>query len=119
MQAFEVGHVGDDHSQEIVEFPGHKITLHDFGNIAHGLLEGRQLAFFLAVQADMHEYVAGKAHLGLAHERGVAIDHAGLFERANAPQAGGLGQADQAGELHIADATVLLQGVEDQLVEFV
>ena len=74
---------------------------------------------FLAVQPDVHEYVAGQPHLGLAHERGVAIDHAGFFERADPPQAGGLGQADQAGELHVADAAVLLQGVEDQSVVLV
>jgi len=45
----------------------------------------------IAVQADVHEDVAGQAGARLVDERRVAVDVAAVLERANAPQAGGLG----------------------------
>ena len=69
-----------------------------------------------AVQADIHEYIAGQAGFGLADECNIAVDHARLLQRSNTPQAGGFGQIHGCGQLHVADAAVLLQGIENGAV---
>ena len=43
MNAFEVGHVGNNHAQQVVGLTSHKITLHYFGNVTNGLFERRAI----------------------------------------------------------------------------
>ena len=119
MQPLEVGHVGDDEAQQVIEFAGHEIALHDLGDVPDRILECCELTLLLAMQADVHEYVPAKPRHRLVHERHVAIDHAFIFEGADTTQAGGLGQVDGRRELHVAGTAVLLQGPEDRSVVFV
>ncbi len=71
------------------------------------------------MQPDVHEHVAAEADARLVDERHVAIDVALVLERADAAQTCRLGQVHLRGELHVADAPVLLQGLEDRSVVFV
>ena len=81
MQAFEVGHVGNDDAQQVIELAGHEVTLHDLGDVSNGGLERRELALLLAVQAYMDEDISGKPGLRLIHERDVAVDDSRVFEQ--------------------------------------
>ena len=55
----------------------------------------------------------GKPTFDLAHQRGVAVDHARLLERAHAPQARRLAQVDLVRQVTVADASVPLQFGQD------
>ena len=87
MQAFEVGHVGDDDTQQVVELARHEVALHDFRDVAYCGFESGQLALLLAMEADVDQHVAAESHTGLVEERDVAVDVTGILERADATQA--------------------------------
>ena len=117
MQSFEVGHVRYYDPQQVVEFPGHQVALHDFRDVAYRGLEGSELALLLAMQPDVDEDVAAEANPRLVDERHVAVDVALVFECAHASQAGRFRQVHVRGELHVADPAVLLQGREERVAE--
>ena len=113
MQTLKIGHIRDDYSQQVVKLARHEVTLHDFRDILHGILKGGKLAFLLTLQADVNEYVTGQAGLLLTNERGVAVDHPGLLQGPDAPQAGRLREIDAICQVHIADAAIFLQFIEN------
>src|SRR5882672_9640917 len=53
----------------------------------------------------------------LVEQRAVALDEPGLLERTHAAQAGWRGNADPARQLHIGDAAVVLQLLENMAVD--
>ena len=116
MQALEVGHVRYDDAQQVVEFARHQVALHDLGDAADRLFERSEFAVLLAVQANADKDVAGQPGFRLVEQRDIAVDDAAVFERAHPAQAGRLGEVDQACELHVADAPVVLQHLENGLV---
>ena len=79
----------------------------------HAVLEGAQIGFRLAVQADHGEGDDLEADALLVQHAEVAGDHAGLLQRAHAPQARRRRDADLAREVDVADAAVGLQLLED------
>ena len=119
MQPLEVLHVGDDYPQQVIEFAGHQVALHHLGDFCDGLLECGEFTLFLAVQRDVHKYVAGKAGLFLVEEGNIAANQPLFLQRTHAPQAGGLRQANRGGQLDVADAPVSLQVGKYRPVEFV
>ncbi len=70
-------------------------------------------------QRDVHEAVAGEPGFLLVEQRDVTLDQPLGFERTDPPQAGGLGQVDEARQLDVADAAVPLQRAQDGAVEAV
>ena len=76
-------------------------------------LESRKFALALRRELDHGEEDDLEAE-GLWVEHGaVGLDDAGLFEGADAPQAGRRGKPDPAGQLHVGDAAVGLQLFQD------
>ena len=84
---------------------------------AHEILEGREIGFRLARQMHHGEHRHLVAELLLVEQRAVALDVAGLLQRAHAPQAGRRRNADPARQLHIGDAAVVLQLLQDLAVD--
>ena len=79
----------------------------------HPVLEGAQVGLRLAVQADHGEGDHLEADHLLVELGEVAGDHAGLLQRAHAAQAGRRRDADLLGQLHVGDAAVGLQLLEN------
>ena len=119
MHALEISHVGYDHAQKIIEIAGHEITFHDFRQVLHSRLECGEFALLFSVQSNMDENIARQAYLALIEEGGVFLDKALFLQPPDPPEAGGFRQADEAGEINVADAAVLLQGAQDCGIESV
>ncbi len=76
---------------------------------AHEVLESREVGFGLARQMHHGEHRHLVAKLLLVEQRAVALDVAGLLQRAHAAQARRRRNADAARQFHIGHAAVVLQ----------
>ena len=84
---------------------------------AHELLESGKIGFRLARQMHHGEHRHLVAELLLVEQRAVALDVAGLLQRAHAAQAGRRRNADPARQLDIGHAAVVLQLFQNLAVD--
>ena len=113
MDALEILGVGHHHPNQVVEFPGHEITVHDLRHGADGILENLEFVLVLALQGDAHEDDPRKAGLLRVHPRRVPLDQALLLQGSDAAQAGRLRQVNLLGELNVGDAPFALKGCKN------
>ncbi|MNU01052.1 hypothetical protein D3C72_2443340 [compost metagenome] len=71
----------------------------------------------VAFHLDPDEYRQAQAHFVAIEAGVVATDNPGFLQQADPAQAGGCGQADFLGQLHVGQATVALQGDENPVVQ--
>ena len=110
--------LGDDLQDEVGLARHHRALAHH-RPAAHAFLERREIGLGLAMQADVREHRHAEAEV-IGVELGVvALDVAGLFQRANAAQARRRRDADRLGQPHVRHAAVVLQGRQDAAVDFV
>ena len=83
------------------------------GCLADEILERREVGLGLAGEMHHGEHGDLVAEQLLVEQRPVALDEAGLLQRPHPAQAGRRRNADPARQLHIGDAAVLLQFLQD------
>src|SRR3546814_9295380 len=89
---------GDLDAQDIVAVAGHQIPFLDFGMAAQRGLEADEIFLGLPLQFDLDDRDRPLVGCGARHDRGITANHARLFEKAPASQAGRRRKADLGGE---------------------
>ena len=84
---------------------------------AHEFFEGDKIGLRLARQVNHREHGHLVAELPFVEQRAVALDVAGFLEPAYAPQAWWRRDTDPARQLHVGDAAIVLQLLEDLAVD--
>ncbi len=105
--------IGGDAFEDEVDLPGQHPAFAHQRLVAHEILERLQVGLGLAGEVHHGEDRHLVAEQLFIEQGAVALDVAGLLEGAHPAQAGRRRDADPAGQLHIGDAAVLLQFLED------
>src|SRR3546814_10776656 len=95
---------------------GHQVALQHLGIGADLGLEAVEVVLLLALQLDRDEHRDRQADGILVQEGDVARDHARVLELPHPPEAGRRREPDALGQLHVGQASVVLQRGEDLAV---
>ena len=107
-------HVAHGDLELVVGFlAGDQQAFQHLGDVAHQRLEVGETLGRVLVHRDAEQRHQAQAQLARIHQRVVAADQAGFFQRAHATQAGRGGQADAVGQFLVAHAAIALQGGEN------
>src|SRR5215467_8747204 len=80
VEAVVGGDVGDDHAQQVINFPAHAIELHDFWEIDDGGVEFLQPGERVLIGLDRHKYRDARVHPRRIENRHALLDDARLFQ---------------------------------------
>src|SRR5262245_36347846 len=87
VEAVVSGNVGDDHAQQVINFPAHAIELHDFWEIDDGGVEFLQPGERVLIGLDGHKYRDARVHPRRIENRHAPLDDARLFQLLDATPA--------------------------------
>jgi len=113
----ELAKRADKHAQLVIGFPGHQITLHDFGKFGDRRLENGEVPVVLLVEPDPDESRHGKANGRRIDQGNIALDHAVVFKLADTAQTRARRQTDPLGKFLVRHSPVRLQLFQDLAVD--
>jgi len=117
MNSLEVFGIGDHDPEQVIEFSGHQIAVHDFGQRANRVFEDLEFVLILAFEGDADEHDAREAgSLGVDPSR-IALNRALLLQGPDSPKAGRLREVHPLGELNVCDAALELEDRQEGAIE--